>query len=210
MSSGTVDKIFNFLLSESFFSNIVAEIIGVVLSLFFAYLVIEKLIIERREKRRWESVKNIWLKNVESLLWSFLSSTLPALVPVERLPIETFVEPKEYEELLNKPDEGWDIDKWYHYKNGLGLVNEHFYKILRNYRDYLPPEIMGKLFEIEEKFNHLNVQWSFLSHDCRKTHLEKPIVEDPIFTENCVRALIPLYKEFFELDAMVKSLKEGD
>ncbi|XOB42234.1 MAG: hypothetical protein ACKKMP_02635 [Candidatus Nealsonbacteria bacterium] len=147
---------------EGLGSNLMAELMGILISIG-----IISFIIEHMRERRWSEVKDVARKDL-TMLTNMLRTYFREPLGVRILEQENinYSDKKELEKLQNRLFEeviqkldsrvrSMRLEDWQHFKLNLASLRRELNQFFNLYQDRLPPEILGKLLKVNSSFKRV-------------------------------------------------------
>lgn len=181
--------------------NIVAEIIGLILSVIVIYLFIERYT-RKQEEKRWKSVKGGVARRIFNLTGDFLVILLnPLSRPVEKGPIT----PEEYKTEIEKNIESFSVAHLLFFKGQFSRLISTLDEILDIHQNNIPPEILGKMLDVEDSYKLIETYLSQIPDLNKKEEIE---IFEKGPAKNIIlpfyRGLVPIYTLIYELHFIVE------
>jgi hypothetical protein len=211
-----VNRIIKFFWSENFISNFLAEIIGVALSLYLGYRVINGYL-KKKEEERWSGVDNRIYKRILHFISDFFfainlmtvykrkfnSNEVDLISDMPPMTIEA------YKKLLDEDIHLWKVQHWHVYQKSLKNTKERTSRILDIHQVHLSrlsSEITEKLIEIEDSCGHLLFQIGVtIGKDGELLEGRKNM---KVLFKSLKKPMVSFYKLIFDLRSIIETQKK--
>jgi putative flippase GtrA len=182
--------------------NIVSETFGVILSVIVAYFVIDRYL-KRKEEQRWEEVRGRVYERIFRLTELFLQLALLPIQYKSQNATLNIATPEDYALYLKKNITDWTLFEWNNYKISLKDFTEKLDRILNVYQSQISPDILEKLYELEDKLDYLKNLCATIPPNEQKFK-NSPHTKALLKQGKIIEKMILFYKSVYKLSFEVK------